>query len=149
MWCCRSNFRRELHRGAVLFEVLLSVALFGGAAAFTLAAMQSVFDSLDRLRSRQEAIDLASSKLAELEAGLISLADLRSGNAADSDERWVFDLHSRRSEFTRLTLVELTVRQRESGGGAGAATPVSFTLRQLIALRQSDDAGSAGSGGEP
>lgn len=134
--------RQDGSWGGVLLEVVLSIALFGGAAGFALAAVQSVFATLERTRLQQEAIDLARSKIAELEAGLITLADIRSGETTDSSSRaagaaggvaWVFDLKSQRSEFTQLTLVELTVRQAGSDGAA-SDTGMRYTLRQLIHL---------------
>src|ERR1043165_8910114 len=73
---------RHVHRGAVLFEVMLAVALFGGAAAFTLAAVRSVFASLDRVRLQQEAVDVAASTMAQLEAGAVTLADVRGESSA-------------------------------------------------------------------
>src|SRR5512145_1515697 len=117
-------------RGGILFEVMLAVALFGGAAAFTLGAVRSVLTTLDRTRRQQEAVDLARTKLAELEAGFISLAEL----SADSIEGWALESKSNRSEFANLTLVELTVREQAPHGQAPEQA-VSFTLRQLVALR--------------
>jgi hypothetical protein len=128
-------------RGGILFEIVLSVALFAGAAIFTLGAVRSVIATLDQTRRRQEAVDLARSKLAELEAGLINLADLRGGAAAhdgrsDTIENpaWLFDLKTSRTEFTGLSLIELTVREDAASDERG----VSYTLRQLLPLRESD-----------
>lgn len=145
---------RACRGGGVLFEVVLGIALFGGAAAFALAAVRSVLHTLDVTRRQQEAIDLARSKIAELEAGLISLADLRTGEtadvagASDSGPHWAFDLKSRRTEFAGLTLIELTVREDHAGP---SGNPMSYTLRQLVNLRPgqgepSDDASGAEAG---
>lgn len=127
--------RRLVRRAGVLFEVMLAVALFGGAAAFTLGAVRSALTALEQVRVHQQAVDLAKSRMAELEAGLISLADVRDGVQAEStsDAQWTYDLNTSRSPFTNLTLIELTVRQSLEQGDDG--TPVSCTLRQLIALR--------------
>lgn len=122
-------------RGAVLFEIMLSVALFGGAAAFTLAAVRSVFTALDQLERRQKAADLARSSLAELEAGLISLAELRD----HSVDGWTFDLETRRSEFGDLVLVELTVREDLGGGAQDSEEAMAYTLRQLMPLREAPE----------
>lgn len=129
--------------GGILFEVVLALALFGGAAAFTLGAVRSVFDSFDEMRRREEAVDLARTKIAELEAGLVTLSDLRSGIVEPASgaarHAWTFDLKTHRTAFTGLTLVELTVREDAASRGQPAeANPVSFTLRQLVALRESD-----------
>jgi hypothetical protein len=139
----------------MLFEVMLSVALFVGAAAFCLGATRSVFGALDRAKRQQEAVDLARSKLAELEAGLITLGDLRdewSGavGSFESDEeldapgrrpRWSFDVKTSRTEFRGLTLVELTVAEPPELEGdrlSAETTNPSVTLRQLVALRAED-----------
>ncbi len=139
-------------RGAVLFEVMLAVVLFGGAAAFTLAAVRSVFTALESMRLQQEAVDLAKSKMAQLEAGLITLADLRgdagatttdaSADAPKTGHEWNFELKTQRTPYTSLTLVELTVRQ--SGVDAekpNDAAPMSYTLRQLIKTREPGGSG--------
>lgn len=147
-------------RGGILFEVVVSLALFGAAAAFTLGAVRSVFHSLRTSQLQQQAIDLARSKMAELEAGLITLADLRGqsggsgigsfdtldrevaggGSAAgQAPLRWAFELKTHRTEFTGLSLIELTVREDRPAQDDPAATPpVQFTLRQLVALREVD-----------
>src|SRR5688572_11116620 len=91
--------------GGILFELVLAMSLFTGAAAFTLAAVRNVFTTLDQISRRQQAIDLARSKLSELEAGLINLADLRDGTSlgSGSGQAWKFDLKTTRSEFTDLS----------------------------------------------
>ena len=118
-------------RAGVLFEVVLSVALFGGAALFALSAARNTLASLERMRLQQAAIDLAKSKMAELEAGLITVSDLR--DSAGDDDLWTFDAHTSRTEFTDLSLIELTVRQNVEE--TEFHNPMSFTLRQLVALR--------------
>ncbi len=139
------------NRGGILFEVMLALALFVGAAAFTLAAVRSVARTLERSRLEQEAVDLARSKLAELEAGVTTLAGLRGesdnvaaedANASDVDEaaappRWRIDVSVGRSEFTDLSLVELTVIEIVPPEvEAAGANPMRYTLRQLVALRE-------------
>lgn len=130
-WRTANSQAQSRRRGGVLFEVVLSVALFGGAAAFALSAARNTLISLERMRLRQAAIDLARSKMAELEAGLISVAALR--DSADEHGQWSIDLHTSRTEFTDLTLVELTVRQNIDAGEH--ENPMAFTLRQLVTLR--------------
>jgi hypothetical protein len=150
--------RVNRRRGGVLFEVMLSVALFVGAAAFVLGATRSVFTTLDRTRLQREALDLARSRLAELEAGLINLADLRGENSdagsfaeagaprdgdhPDGQSQWTFDLKTSRSEFTGLSLVELTViEDLGSAIDSSGAAPMRVTLRQLMSLREMDEEG--------
>lgn len=141
-------------RGGVLFEVMLSVALFVGAAAFTLASVRSVMRTLERSRLRQDAVDLARSRLAELEAGLTTLGGLRGEtdgggetdasdvDASDAPPRWRLEVSTARSEFGNLTLVELTVIENlPPEAEAAGENPMRYTLRQLVALRE--DAGEA------
>ncbi|HRP63118.1 MAG TPA: hypothetical protein PK400_07495 [Phycisphaerales bacterium] len=140
-----------IRRGGVLLEVLLSLALFVGAGAVAISAMRSVFVAIDRSTREHLAVDLARSKMAELEAGLITLADLRGvgvrevgshtvvddalgfSGAVDLFAGWVCEVRTRRTEFAGLTLVELTVREERDDEDA-----VSFTLRQLMRLREID-----------
>jgi type II secretory pathway pseudopilin PulG len=142
---------RRGRRGAALFEVLVSMALFIGAAAVTLAAVRSALDALARERREQMALDLVRSTLAELEAGLISFQDLRDGErrgvgsleAFEPSEPpanlgtapwWSFDLESERTEFTGLSLVTLTVTEQLPDDSEG----IHVTLRQLMPLRETD-----------
>jgi type II secretory pathway pseudopilin PulG len=135
-------------RGVLLLEALLAVALFAGAAAFTLGCISSVFAALDRTRREQQAVDIARSRMSELQAGLITLADLRSRSPSVGDvsaqassrspaaDAWTVDVHTQPTEFTGLRLVELTVSEEPKIGSAG--TPMSYTLRELVALRGAD-----------
>jgi type II secretory pathway pseudopilin PulG len=138
---------RRLRRGGILLEVVLAISLFAGAAAFALASVRSVFSTLEQARLLQEAIDLARSKMSELELGLITLADLRGnepqrigsfdfrGDGQGAGPAWQIDVTTQRTEFTGLSLVELTVAQTEP-----VEQPTRYTLRQLMSLR---DAGTA------
>jgi hypothetical protein len=152
----RVDSQRCLHcKGGVLFEAMLAVALFVGAAAFTLACVRNVTRTLERTRLKQEAVDLARSRMAELEAGLTTLSGLRGeADTASDDEtaafeadeeeavRWRIDVSSARSEFANLTLIEVTVTENLSTEAEAAGeNPMRFTLRQLVALRE--DAGEA------
>ncbi|MHC4082971.1 MAG: type IV pilus modification PilV family protein [Planctomycetota bacterium] len=140
-------------RGAMLLEVMLSVVLFVGAASFCLAATRSLFGTLERIDRRQRAIDLARSKLAELEAGQVTLGELRGewsgavGSRLEDEDLeieprgpvWEIDVETSQSEFRGLTLVELTVSEiTEEAGPDDAPGGVRFTLRQLMALRETD-----------
>jgi hypothetical protein len=129
------------------------VVLFVGAASFVLAATGSLFGALERIDRRQRVIDLARSKLAELEAGHVALGALRGewsgavGSRPEDEDleleprgpAWEIDVETSPSEFRGLTLVELTVTEmtgetRPDGAPSGA----SFTLRQLVVLREAD-----------
>lgn len=148
-----SSKTTRLCRGALLLEVLISIALFAGTAAFTLGAANSVFDALDRAKRELEAVDIARSKMAELQTGMISVRDLRSQWSGDigsyqpdadfdslqSSLRWTIEVQTSPTEYTGLSLVELTVSEltlqtQEQGGRA----VINFTLRQLMSLSAED-----------
>jgi hypothetical protein len=137
----RARRRPACVRGGVLLEVMLALALFTGAALYTLRALSTVHEGLDRASRMQQAADIAASKLAELEAGLINTADLRetmrSIGSIELEERWadrwLVELRTQRTEHAGLSLVEITVRETAGGG-----SPASFTLRQLLRLREGE-----------
>lgn len=146
---------RNSRRGAMLLEVMLSLALFVGAASFCLAAMRSLFGAMERIDRRQRVVDLARSKLAELEAGQVTLGELRgewSGavgsrpedqtlDVESSSPVWEFAVETSPTQFAGLSLVELTVREITAEAGAageGGGVADSFTLRQFMALRETD-----------
>lgn len=142
-------------RGSLLFEVLLSLALFVTAASFSIGATRSVLGAVDRSRRQAMATDLARAKMAELEAGLTSIADLRDDRdgitrvgsieelPADgpsttlAETVWRLEVDSARTEFVGLTLVTITVTEDRADAGLEGAG-ASFTLRQLVALRDDD-----------
>ena len=57
-------------RGSVLLEILLSIALFAGAAVFTLMALRNALAGTQRSAVRMRAVDLAASRMAEIERGI-------------------------------------------------------------------------------
>lgn len=126
--------------GAVLLEILISIALFAGAAVFTLSAAHSTLESMDRVRLRQEALDLARSRMAMLESGLATLDDLRDELVDRAGDRagtpaWSIDVQVSRSEFTDLSLVEITVTELLPDGrmpDEDQQATISCTLRQLV-----------------
>ena len=143
--------RPRRHTGAMLLEVMLAVGLFVGSAAFCLAVTRSLFASLQRTDRRHLAVDLARSKLAELEAGLVTVQELRGewsgavGSRPEDDLEtmapgpiWEIDVTTSLSEYPGLSLIELTVMEIFHDTGADRDDAVSFTLRRLIALREQD-----------
>ena len=141
---------RRRRPGAMLFEVMLSLALFVGAGTLCLSVTKSLAEALQRTQLQQEAIDLARSKLAELEAGLTTIGDLRGewsgaiGSIEPDDDldgsgrpsRWSFEVNTTRTEFSGLSLVALTVS--ENTGPLADSEAFSVTLRQLMTLREID-----------
>lgn len=140
-------------RGGILLETVLALALFAGGAIFVLQSVRDGIAALDRSRNRQEAVDLARSAIARLEAGLINLEDLRQGqlvegsgdwfddgafgesNGGDISTRYVIEALTSRSPYPGLTLVEVRISAAEAGDGSRPG-PLLCTLRQLVRLRQ-------------
>lgn len=144
-------------RGGILFEVLLSIAVFVGGASFVLAAASSTLDAQHRALRDQQAADLAASLMAELQTGALSITELREGlprqvgsfegfreqveqRMASGAEGWSVEINTQRSEYPGLTLVELTVSGGMDGGAAGSneQSTTRYTLRQLVRLRGAD-----------
>lgn len=136
-------------RGAILFELLVSIAIFIAAAAITLRAVSNGYESLRRAHQRQLAVDLARSKLAELEAGIISLTQLQSDfittigsidlteSASDlprEDDltQWRYEVDTIPTEYADLTLIEVRIYTPDDVDGLRPTV-----LRQLISLRGS------------
>lgn len=67
---------RPRRGGGILLELLLAIALFAAAASFTTSAMRSAVDGIRRTELRARAFDLAATRLAELDAGLVAASDL-------------------------------------------------------------------------
>ena len=67
---------RSRRGGGILLELLLAIALFAAAASFTTSAMRSAVDGIRRTELRARAFDLAATRLAELDAGLVAASDL-------------------------------------------------------------------------
>lgn len=147
-------------RGAILFELLVSIVIFIAAAAITLRAVSNGYENLRRAHQRQLAVDLARSKLAELEAGLISITQMQSDfittvgsldlleSASDiprDDDltQWRYEVDSGPSSYSDLTLVEVRIYTPDDVDGERPTV-----LRQLIRLRDPGGFGDNG-GGEP
>jgi len=128
-------------RGALLFEVMLALTIFVGAGTAILAVVGQSTASLRATRDRQQAVDLARSAMAELEAG-IKTADVLSGPVAmwrdelDSqgdefeESGWELRVRTEPTTFDGLTLVIVTAARV----GVADESPGSFTLRQLVRL---------------
>lgn len=121
-------------RGAMLFELLVAIAIFALAATLLLSTLSDVIVANGRDATTARAVDLARTRLSELEAGLIAPEDLRaeSGRRADdagrgAREELVVDAVISRSDYPGLSLVELRVFD-------GVQDAPRFVLRQLVSL---------------
>lgn len=135
-------------RGGLLLETMIALALFVGAALSILRATSQASTAVDRAATLQHAVDLATTRLTELETGIISVADLRAGldeprpefGAFDSSapsERLRVEARTERSIFAGLTLLELSVVDSDQVAVDGGARSV-FTIRKLIRMREEE-----------
>jgi general secretion pathway protein I len=119
--------RRLVRRGLSLLEVILAIAILGGALA--------VLGQLIRIGARNAAIarDLTTaqlyceSKLNELAAGVEDPASV-SGGACDEFGEWVYAVEVEPSDLEGLLMVRVTVGQEPSR----FSRPVSFSLTRWI-----------------
>ncbi|MGE3107345.1 MAG: hypothetical protein AB7G11_12795 [Phycisphaerales bacterium] len=129
-------------RGALLLEVMLSLALFVAAGGTVLAVVSQGVGSIRAARERLHALDLARSAMAEIEAGIATVETLN-GPAPEwtdpdaevpDDTResgWELIIETTPTEFDGLTLVSITAAR---SGGSGIDSS-AYTLRQLVRLR--------------
>ncbi|MCH2154058.1 MAG: hypothetical protein MK089_12025 [Phycisphaerales bacterium] len=131
-----------MRRGGLLLEVLVSIAIFVAAAAFCVRATSDSLKAMERSDLQLVAADLARSAMTQLEAGILSLADLRDGRiyGEELDDqrlittgRWQVEADTRPSLRPRLTVITLTVTQ-----DVDTDSPVQFVLRELIELREGE-----------
>ena len=140
---------REFH-GGILLELLLAIALFVGGAVLVLGAMRSAVDGARRADLRARAMDLAQSRIAELDAGLIAVGDLDGGDLAGDDLGGSDGATARGSDSDlavslellplgtgeRVVLARATVRARD-GGDDGSGTIIT-TVDRVVAGDESE-----------
>lgn len=144
-------------RGALLMEVVLSLALLVTVGMVVLSAISRSTGGLRLARERQMAVDLARSAMAKLEAGIETTTTLggpvkawsEDTNLAEVSEEgddtgWELVVETEPSQFDGLTYVTITARRAVVGGfsqtGSGNAG-ASFTLRQLVRVVAKEEDG--------
>ena len=113
-----SRKTRRNATGAILFEVVLALALFVFAAAVISGGFSASLKSVDRMRAELDASNLAISTLAEIELGLRPMTTSPSAEFEPPLEQWTWE-----GEVTEpsedldmgggLTLVEVIIRNEE------------------------------------
>jgi hypothetical protein len=109
-------------RGGLLLEVVISLAMLVMVGLFALGGARDGLAAAERAARRAAAVDLAASRLAEIEAGIVSLdaigdlqdADLEGGLAGFEDQpppwRFAVEVETAPSSFDGLVRVEVVVR---------------------------------------
>ena len=104
--------------GAILFEVVLALALFVFAAAVISGGFSTALKSVERMRAELDASNLAISTLAEIELNLKPMTTSPPAEFEPPMERWTWQVEvTEPSEDLDmsggLTLVEVIVRNEE------------------------------------
>ncbi|MBO93682.1 MAG: hypothetical protein CMI32_02125 [Opitutales bacterium] len=113
-----SRKTRRNATGAILFEVVLALALFVFAAAVISGGFSASLKSVDRMRAELDASNLAISTLAEIELGLRPMTTSPSAEFEPPLEQWTWEVEvTEPSEDLDmgggLTLVEVIIRNEE------------------------------------
>lgn len=151
--------------GWVLLEMLLALTIFVFTAMTVLGSIAQGIAAADRTRARSQAVDLARSTMAKLEAGLGTMQNLAGPvpawePVADADtpldsevdfgfsdtppppSLWEVEIDSLPSQFSGLTQVTVTAIKRPAPDSDRVIA--SYTLHQLVRLmpEQPDDVGA-------
>lgn len=102
--------RSARRRGGILLELLLAIALFAAAASFTMSALRNATDGVRRADLRARAADLAESRLAEVDAGLVSAGELGDAQASERDAELEVSVEVAEGAASTLARVRATVR---------------------------------------
>ncbi|HJN90332.1 MAG TPA: hypothetical protein QGG93_08365, partial [Verrucomicrobiota bacterium] len=87
-----SRKTRRNATGAILFEVVLALALFVFAAAVISGGFSASLKSVDRMRAELDASNLAISTLAEIELGLRPMTTSPSAEFEPPLEQWTWEV---------------------------------------------------------
>ena len=155
-------------RGALLMELMLSLAIFATAGLAILALVRQSMGNLEHSRHMRRAVDIARSTMSRIEAGLDDPATLDGplalwdGRAAlmsasdfdgfggapivntDIDPNWELEVTSLPSQFDGLN--EISVRAFRRAAPGSDRIDASYTLTQLVRLgsREEDISGEQG-----
>lgn len=122
-------------RGGILLELLLSIAIFVATAMFTLSAMRSALDGMRRAETRARAADLAATRLAELDAGLVSVGDIgeeraeddRASDGPETDDALVVELENVAAPDDGVAVIRAVVRNI-----AAEDRPIVFVEERVV-----------------
>jgi hypothetical protein len=127
-------------RGAMLLEVLVSLAIVVGVSAFALQAVGDSEQAIDRADRRRRCWDVTASVASMLDAGLLGVGDLRGQTIPEVDGLPLDDgaaiplemqATTERTQWGGIVLLTLTVSEAEE-----SVNPIQATLRQLVLLRE-------------
>lgn len=137
--------------GGLLLETLVAVAIFVGVATFSLAAVRDGIVAAERARLRLVAVGLATSRIAEVEAGIVSPWSVGESDVVDDDAGFdaedsslQIEMETSPSEFEGLVRVEVSVYEREPDASTATSPRRLARLVSLvpdIVFAEGEDAG--------
>lgn len=127
-----SHRPRARRGGGILLELLLAIALFAAAASFTLSALRSAVDGIRRAELRARAFDLAATRLAELDAGLVAIGDLGNDRARGDGLSVTVELVGEAAD----TLSRARATVRDASGGEGIEPTIVVVHERMVVLRE-------------
>ena len=113
--------------GFSLLEVLLSIAILGGAMAVIGQLVNIGYRSAVEARIRSDANILVDGKMAEVSGGIIELQSV-SASVIDENPDWMFSVDVQDSGQLGLLMVVVTVEQTPNS----AANPVSMSVVRFM-----------------
>ncbi len=140
-------------RGAILFEAILATSVFVVSGLAILAMLDQAVSRMTAIQQAEEAVDLARSAMAKIEASLATPESLNGpvdpmeDQAMDSgsigppmlsgqDARWELFIDTEPSSFPGLTLVSVRAVRLDNAGNPDES--IAYELRQLVKLFEDD-----------
>jgi type II secretion system protein I len=129
-------------RGSILLEVLLAIAIFAFAGVVVLGVMQETVAAGARAERRALAMDLARTRLADVESGMVDDEPMAEAPGVDPRRGLRVEHRLEPSEHVGLALVVVevwddataapTALAQAMGGSSSTDAPRLAVLRQLI-----------------
>lgn len=114
-------------RGFSLLEVLLSIAILGGAMVVIGQLVNIGYRSAIEARIRSDANILVDGKMAEVSAGIIDLQST-SSSIIEENPDWMYSVDVQQSGQLGLLMVMVTVEQTPNS----ASNPISMSVVRLM-----------------
>ena len=138
---------RSRRRGGLLLETLIAIAIFVGVATFALGAVRDGILAAERAKLRIAAVDLASSRIAAVEAGLISPygsdddPDIEAEEFDELPSPFRIEMEAEPSGFAGLVRVVVSVFEIDATSSSSARD--ERQLARLVALVPDGNSGVA------
>lgn len=130
----------QAHSGLSLLEVLLAIAILGGAMIVITQLLNLGYRSAVEARMRTEAALLCDTKMAELAAGVLPLSGT-SGEAIEENPNWNYSVSIENASQVGLLAVTVTVSQNNVAN----QTPMSLSIVRLMPDPEYDPAATEAS----